>query len=219
MAATSTRPPEASRRRSPSQRRSKQRVAKILNAAAELVVEQGVDRLGTRAIADRADVPAASIYQYFADKDEIILELVKRDTAEMDAHVVATVAALETFSVRSVVTAAMNAFIDVYAQRREFIAIYYQGRTNPAVLAFCREHNRQTATVLFETMTSAGMLTPATDIDRGVLAVELGDRIFEVAFRDGYEGDQRVIDDGVEILVRYLEQFATEAGIAGIPAS
>lgn len=193
-------------------------MAKILDATAELVVEQGVDRLGTRAIADRADVPVASIYQYFADRDEIILELVKRDTAEMDAHVAATVAGLDTFSVRSVVTAAMNAFIDVYARRREFIAIYFQGRTNPAVMAFCRDHNRRIATTLFEVMTSAGMLRPAVGIDRGLLAVELGDRVFEVAFRDGFEGDQRVIDGGVEIIVCYLEQFATEAGIAGIPA-
>lgn len=217
MTAASTRP-SAGQRRSPSQRRSRTRVAKILDATAELIVEAGVDAVGTRKIADAAGVPVASIYQYFADKDEIVLELVKRDTSEMDAHVAATVANLETFSVRSIVTATMNAFIEVYARRKEFVAIYFHGRTNPAVMAFCQEHNRQIATALYDVMVPAGMLGPDADLARGVLAVELGDRVFEVAFRDGFTADQRVIDDGVEIVVRYLERFATEAGIAGITA-
>lgn len=216
MTATDTRPGEG-QRRSPSQRRSRQRVAKILDATAELIVEEGVDAVGTRKIADAAGVPVASIYQYFADKDEIVLDLVKRDTAEMDTHVAATVANLETLSVRSIVTATMNAFIEVYARRKEFVAIYFQGRTNPAVMAFCQEHNRQIATALYDVMAPAGMLGPDADLARGVLAVELGDRVFEVAFRDGFTAAQRVIDDGVEIVVRYLERFATEAGIAGIP--
>lgn len=218
MAATSTRPHPVGQRRSPSQRRSKVRVATILDATAELVVGHGVDRLSTRAIAERAGVPIGSIYQYFADKDEVILELVKRDTAEMDEHVAAAVAALETFSVHSVVTATMHAFIDVYARRKEFVAIYFQGRTNPAVMAFCQDHNKQIAKTLYDVMASAGLLRPEADLARAELAVELGDRIFELAYRDGFTADQRVIDDGAEVVVRYLERFATDAGIAGIPA-
>lgn len=216
MAAISTRPSSGAQRRAPSQRRSRERVERILDATAELVLEHGVKALGTRAIADRAGVPVASLYQYFADKEELVLELVKRDTAEMDAHVVATVAALDTFSVRSIVTATMNAYIEVYARRKEFVAIYFQGRANAAVMAFCRDHNLQTAKTLYDVMAPAGLLGPDADLARGVLAVELGDRVFELAFRDGFTGDQRVIDDGIEIVVRYLEQFATEAGITGV---
>lgn len=214
MSAASTSPSTERRtdRRAPSQQRSRERVAKILDAAAELVVSEGVDALSTRRIADTAGVPVASIYQYFADKEEIILELVKRDTGEMDAHVAETVAALETLSVRSIVTTTMHAFLDVYARRKEFVAIYFRGRTSPAVIEFCREHNVQITEALFAVMTAAGLLSKEADLARGLFAVEIGDRVLEWAFRDGYTGDQRVIDDGIEILVGYLERFATEAG-------
>lgn len=202
-------------RRSPSQRRSKDRVAKILDTAAELVVSDGVDAVSTRTIAEAADVPVASIYQYFADKEEVILELVKRDTEEMDAHVAERVAALETLSIRTVVTTTMRAFLDVYDRRKEFVAIYFHGRTNTAVTEFCREHNARIARDLFAVMTDAGLLSDEVDLARGQFAVEIGDRVLEWAFRNGYTGDQRVIDDGVEMLVSYLERFATDNGRTG----
>ena len=69
-------------RRAPVQQRSRVRVEAMLDAAAALVVERGVEGLGTRAIAEAAGLPVASIYQYFADKDAILLALVERDTSE-----------------------------------------------------------------------------------------------------------------------------------------
>lgn len=216
MARRSATPFSEPQRRSPSQRRSRERVATILDTTAALVVADGVDALSTRRIATAAGVPVASIYQYFADKEEIILELVKRDTAEMDEHVAATVAALGTLSVRSVVTATMRAFLDVYERRKEFVAIYFHGRSNRAVIEFCREHNQRIAENLHAVMWQAGLLTADADLARGRFAVEVGDRILEQAFRDSFAGDQRAIDDGIEMLVGYLERFATEAGRDGI---
>ena len=75
------------KRRVPQQSRSRDRVARLLDAASTLVVSGGVDALGTRAIATAAEVPVASLYQYFADKDDILLALVERDIEEMDARV------------------------------------------------------------------------------------------------------------------------------------
>lgn len=104
-------------RRAPVQRRSRERVQRILDAASDLIVEHGVDAVGTRMIAERAAVPVASLYQYFADKSEILLALVERDTAEMDAAVFEAVDALETISVRATVAATMRAFVAIYHQR------------------------------------------------------------------------------------------------------
>ena len=57
---------------------------RLLDAAARLVVEQGVEALTTRDIAEAAGVPVASLYQYFADKEDVLLALAERDMAEMD---------------------------------------------------------------------------------------------------------------------------------------
>src|SRR5437588_13126884 len=107
---TAARPTERAptTRRAPVQRRSRERVGGMLDAAADRVSEQGVDELGTRSIADRAGVPVASIYQYFASRDEIILALVQRDTREMDEQVSAALDALESPTLRSLITATMR---------------------------------------------------------------------------------------------------------------
>lgn len=49
--------------------------AKVLNAAAGILATQGVEDLSLRAIAETAGIGLASIYHYFANKDELLLSL------------------------------------------------------------------------------------------------------------------------------------------------
>ncbi|NKQ57760.1 TetR/AcrR family transcriptional regulator [Amycolatopsis sp. K13G38] len=193
-------------RRVPVQRRSRERVARILDAAADLVVEAGIEALGTRAVAARAGVPIGSLYQYFADRDEIILELVRRDTAEMDEAVARAVAALERPTMRNVVEATMRAFVGVYHHRPAFVVIWWRGRTNAAVQEFCRAHNREIAAFLFAFAQQQGMLRDGTDPVIAELAVEVGDRVFQLAFEHDLHGDERIIAEGIDLVTGYLER-------------
>lgn len=68
----------ANSRRQPAQERSKKRVESILGAARSLIAEKGCTRLKIHEIANRADVTAASIYQYFPSKNSITLELARQ---------------------------------------------------------------------------------------------------------------------------------------------
>jgi len=103
MPAVTPQSASAVRRRTPSQARSRERVGKVLDAASRIVVADGVEALTTRSIAAAAGIPAASLYQYFSDRDAILLALVERDTEEMDEQVRADLAALETLSVPALV--------------------------------------------------------------------------------------------------------------------
>jgi AcrR family transcriptional regulator len=199
------------------QRRSRERVERILDAAAGLVADHGVAELTTRAIAARADVPVASIYQYYADKDEIVLALVERDVDEMDSRVAEAVGALRTLSIRSLVEATMLAFVSVYHRRPSFVVIWWRGRTNAAVVEFCRAHNRRVAKDLHSIAVLAGLLRPEVKPLISELAVELGDRVFEMAFATDLRGDEEIIREGIELLIGYLERYATPAGLAGVP--
>ncbi|MCW2792931.1 MAG: transcriptional regulator, TetR family, partial [Nocardioides sp.] len=58
-------PTTSPKRRVPRQERSRRRVEGLLDAAARLVVDQGVESLSTRDIAQAAGAPVASLYQYF----------------------------------------------------------------------------------------------------------------------------------------------------------
>lgn len=207
----------AGKRRVPQQSRSIERVERILDAAAQLVVSDGVDALTTRGVATLAEVPVATLYQYFADKDEILLALVERDIAEMDAEVAADLGALEVLSIGSIVETTMRAFVKVYLRRPAFVVIWMRGRTNAAIRDFCRDHNQAVAADLYRLARDAGLLKPGTRRLHAELAVEVGDRVFQLAFETKLRGDRTVISEGVELVRGYLEGHASAAGLEGVP--
>jgi AcrR family transcriptional regulator len=205
------------KRRVPQQLRSRDRFERILEVTGELVVRGGVESVNTRVIAAAAGVPVASLYQYFADKEEVLLALVARDLAEMDAQVEADLAMLPVLSVRSIIETTMRAFARAYGRRPAFVVIWLRGRTNSAINDFCRAHNRRIANELFTLARRSGMvLEPSTGL-YAELAVEVGDRLFQIAFEDSLDGDPHVIEEAIAVMTSYLETHATASGIAGVP--
>ena len=205
------------KRRVPTQARSRRRVEVILDAAERLVAEVGVDSASTRAIAEAARIPVASLYQYFGQKEDILLALAERDMAEMDDQVLTDLAEIPVLTVGALVTSVMDSFVSVYRRRPAFTQIYLRGRANAAVHEFGREHNRRVAGMLRDFAADAGLTEPAFPLTAALLAVEAGDRVFQLAYADSDEGDADLIAEGRSMLTRYLEPFATEAGRAGIP--
>ena len=196
-------------RRAPRQERSRRRVEAILDATERLVVERGVEALTTRDIADAAGVPVASLYQYFADKEDVLLALAERDMAEMDDQVAADLAALEVLTVETMVRTAMLAFVKVYHRRRAFVEIYLRGRTNVAVHKFGRDHNVRIARTLRELALGTGLASPALTEKVAVLAVEVGDRVFQLAFEHDAAGDPELVEEGISLMSAYLARFAS----------
>ena len=134
----------------PQQTRSRGRVERILEVTAELVVAGGVESINTRTIAAAADIPVASLYQYFGDKEQILLALVERDVAELTRRSTTTSRRLEVLSVRSIVETTIRAFVKVYHRNPSFVVIFMHGRTIPAIRDFCRAHNQRMARDLFQ---------------------------------------------------------------------
>ena len=217
MSAERSLPPPV-KRRVPIQERSRRRVEELLDATARLVVERGVDALTTRDIAEAAGAPVASLYQYFADKEDLLLALVQRDMDEMDAQVAADLAGLETLTVADLVRTTMSAFVSVYHRRRSFVEIYLRGRTNQSVNRFGRVHNARIAHDLHAFARDAGLARPELTPEMAVLAVEVGDRVFQLAFEHDPEGDRLLIEEGITLVTAYLERYATPEGITGINA-
>ena len=80
-------PNAASRRKTPRQARSLQKVDWILEAAAQLLEKQGSAAFNTNAVAERAGVSIGTLYRYFPDKQAILAALAEREIA---AHHAAT---------------------------------------------------------------------------------------------------------------------------------
>ncbi len=177
------------------------------------MVTQGVESLTTRDIAAAAEVPVASLYQYFSDKEDVLLALAERDMAEMDDQVAADLAELEVLTVETLVRTAMLAFVKVYHRRRAFVEIYLRGRTNVAVHRFGREHNARIADTLRAVCLERGLATDALTEAVAGLAIEVGDRIFQLAFEHDADGDAVLIEEGIAMMTAYLDRYATPAGL------
>lgn len=102
---------EAPLRRAPIQRRSRERLERILVAATDLIAANGSDAMRMGDVAEKAGVSIGSLYQYFPDKAAIIRMLAERYNAQGRACIEAALA-----SVRDVagLRIAFGGLIDTY---------------------------------------------------------------------------------------------------------
>lgn len=66
------------RRRTPTQQRGQETLNALITATAALIDEVGYEQLTTKAIAARAGTSIGSFYQFFANKEGVVNELVRR---------------------------------------------------------------------------------------------------------------------------------------------
>ena len=73
-------PPKAriNPRKHPTQDRSKQLVASLLDATAVILVKHGYEGLTTNRVAESAGVSVGSLYQYFPNKEALVASLIQR---------------------------------------------------------------------------------------------------------------------------------------------
>lgn len=72
---SSRKPPKLSTRKQPQQARSTGLVSAVLEAAAQVLAQEGAARFTTARVAERAGVSVGSIYQYFPNKAAILFRL------------------------------------------------------------------------------------------------------------------------------------------------
>jgi len=70
-------------RKAPRQARSKAMVDTILDAVARVLVERGYAKTNTNLVADAAGISVGSLYQYFPNKDALIIALRERHVGRM----------------------------------------------------------------------------------------------------------------------------------------
>jgi AcrR family transcriptional regulator len=80
---SASRPPAALLRRVPRQERGRVRVEKLLDAAAAVIANTGVDAATTNAIAAQAETSVGSLYQFFPNKEAIVDALAARYNSEL----------------------------------------------------------------------------------------------------------------------------------------
>jgi AcrR family transcriptional regulator len=128
--------PQLKPRKRPSQARSKATVAAILVAAAQVFRRQGYAGATTDRIAERAGVSVGSLYQYFPNKDAILVALTERHVdagfalvRELLAETLSDVPPLEPLLRRFVV-----AMITLHEREPELHRVLFEEAPLPASL-------------------------------------------------------------------------------------
>ena len=195
-------------RREPVQARSRKTVNRILDAAAAIADEQGVDAATTRAIADRAGVSYPSLYRFFADRDAILEELLERHTAELDARCVEAEQTWEIGSVAELLDHELALHVAYYRRHPGSARLWMGGRTSPTVTRHVRARMRNLADRMHAMLVSAGLIPAETDPVALLVAVEMADRVLELSFRDNTDFDPRILDIGRRALIAFGRDLA-----------
>lgn len=98
-------------RREPTQKRSRERVERMLAVASTLIAEKGSDALRMGEVAEKAGVSIGSLYQFFPDKSAIIRALADRYQKESE---VCIAEALATVKDRKGLEKAFSELVDTY---------------------------------------------------------------------------------------------------------
>ncbi|HEV7918982.1 MAG TPA: TetR/AcrR family transcriptional regulator [Solirubrobacterales bacterium] len=203
-------------RRTPLQSRSRARVESILDVAADVIAENGLEALTTSAVAERSGISVGTLYQYFADRDAIIATLVDRHVETMNTRLVEDFSKLEKLTVSGLVEAAINSHANFYRETPAFVKMWLFGRVSNAIVGRQRKRNLELAKWLRTVADKFDLITDDAPDLGGWFAVEIGDRVLEMAFRDSPNGDPEIIAAGAEMIASYLDRFSTDKGRGGV---
>ncbi|MEU9603616.1 TetR/AcrR family transcriptional regulator [Streptomyces sp. NPDC048057] len=192
-------------RREPVQQRSARRLARILDACAELLDETGYDELSTRAVAARAGVPIGSVYRFFGNKKALAHALAARNLDRYAARVDERVAALAQGDWQGLLDAVLDEYLAMKRTVPGFSLVDF-GHQIP-VGARPAGANSAVADRLADLL--------AVHVGRGVdvglrravlVAVEAADAVLQLAFRVADSGDEEIVAQARVMLRAYLSE-------------
>jgi AcrR family transcriptional regulator len=203
-------------RRAPMQERSRQTVIRILDAAAAIADEHGVDAASTRAIADRAGVSYPSLYRFFADREAILDELMERHCAELDARCLEAEQTWTITSIADLLNNDLDLHVHYYRRHPGAARLWMGGRTSPTVTKHVRARMVTLAMRIHSILVTSGLVPADTDPRNMLVAVEMADRVLELSFRGSAEStdgeaatfDQDILDIGRRALIAFASDLS-----------
>lgn len=202
-------------RRRPAQRRSLERVERMLDECARLLDEAGYEALTTKEVARRAEVPIGTFYQFFPDKQGLVRALAVRNLEAFLDRVTARLAAVRLSDWTEMVDLAVDEFVVMKRSTPGFAVIDF-GEVLPVPGGPAVRGSERTLDAMLEnnvvvaerlrTITVELLGAPAgPELDRAlVVAVEAADAVLKLAFRTRPEGDPELIEECKLLVRRYL---------------
>ncbi len=204
---------EPSLRRLPAQQRNAIRVARILDAAGQLVAERGYEAMTTSHIALRAKCSPGVLYQLFADKRAIVRAVSARNLDRYIARLQQAIARGSLGQWHDAVDLAVDLFVQMCREDPGFRTVRFGDVVDAHLLDPDGDNDSFLATRLTELMTgSFGLAADARLHVAFVMAIKIADNLLRFAFARDPDADQDVVDHTKVLLRRHFE-----LALAGLP--
>jgi AcrR family transcriptional regulator len=200
---------DAVARRIPLQERSRARVERILDTAAELFISVGYDAATTEQIAAKAGTSIGSIYQFFPNKRAMFDAIAARHLSDASGLFEQFIGVdADSTPWRVLLERTIDAYTSYHRQNLGFRAILMNWKLSPEFLEagemLNREFARRAAMIL---KARAPHLDDEQLAAASTLAVELMSAVLIVSVRMTEEEAQMIFKETKTMLVRYLTPY------------
>ena len=210
-------------RRTPRQARSREKLARVLEAADRLLVAEGAEALTTTRVAAEAGVSVGALYQYLPDRDAIV------DTLA-DGYLTRLETLMDSFIDRATretwpdpVAVLVDAFADLYRAEPGLRALWFGHYLTEHTREADRTHKRAMAAGVHRILVAQRLLPDnAATAAACQTAFLAADAVIQEAFRADPEGAAALLEHLKTMLGSYLETLtgtAKKQGDHTLPAT
>ncbi|WP_435830147.1 TetR family transcriptional regulator [Saccharopolyspora shandongensis] len=192
-------------RRLPVQKRSAERVERLLDACAELLDEVGYAALTTKEVARRAEVPIGTLYQFFSDRDGLIGALAARNLESFLERVADRLEREEPDGISGIVDVTVDEFVTMRQTIIGFGVVDFGAAGQDHILEPTLDNNTAVAGRLRSLTASLARAQDNAELEIAVrVALECADSVLKLAFRTDPQGDAQLIAECKRVLKSYL---------------
>jgi AcrR family transcriptional regulator len=200
-------PTELDLRRTPMQARGQATFDRILDATAQLLEKVGTEALTTNLIAKAADVNVATLYQYFPNKQAVLLSLFERQS---EARIVLGERMLQGFTDapdwRKVLHGAVRAIARSRAEQPGTVALRQAMRSSPDLLEHDQRMSVHVANTLSDELVSAGAKPEQARLVARC-AIEGLTALLDMWSIESAGKDDRMVEEAAALLIRYVAPY------------
>ncbi|HTT52965.1 MAG TPA: TetR family transcriptional regulator [Streptosporangiaceae bacterium] len=198
--------PDVPLRKLPAAERNVIRVGRILDAAGQLVAERDYAKVTTSHVALRAGVSPGVLYQFFADKREIMRALAARNLDRYLARVEDAVRSGGLDDWLATADAAVDLFVAMCREDPGFLVVRFGDVADVHLLDANGDNDSHLAGRLAALLAAEHGDRPGLPTERSlVIAIKVADALVKHAFSVHPQGDQAIIQHAKELIRMHLE--------------
>ncbi|HET9694440.1 MAG TPA: TetR/AcrR family transcriptional regulator [Steroidobacteraceae bacterium] len=201
-------------RRTPMQARGQATFERILDATAELLDKVGTEALTTNLISRTADVNVATLYQYFPNKQAVLLSLFKRQNetrVEIGKQMISGLARSPDW--RSMIADGVQAVAEARRSAGGATALRLAMRSSPDLLEHDRRQSVEIAGTLSNELVEAGV-KPDKALLIARCTIEALTAVLDLWSIESGGKDDRILEQAKVLVCGYLAPYFNQ----GVPA-